>query len=191
MTVIRTGEFDGARSTAVFSECGRHRFLLSRRWDEQQGSILFLMLNPSTADESRNDPTIGRCHGFAIRLNNGRTGGYMVCNLFSLVTPDRRKLTTDPSRLRQPANDAHIARACQAASRVICAWGGSGSDAAVRKRAGDVVEMVTSKFGGPMECFGVNRNGAPVHPLYQPVGARLIDWKPENYFFASQEVQTR
>ena len=181
MAMVREGVLDGARSAAVFSDCGRHRFLLTRRWDGKAGTILFLMLNPSTATESANDPTIGRCHRFAVGWNGGRRGGYVICNLFSLITPDRGLLERSRDRLRLKENDRHISQACRGADRLICAWGGSGPDRFVQMRARQVVELIRSEFPGEPECLDTNANGAPTHPLYQPADARLRIWHPGGY----------
>ena len=181
MVMVRDGLLDGARSSAVFSDCGRHRFRLSRRWNGRAGTILFLMLNPSTATESANDPTIGRCHRFAEGWNGGRQGGYVICNLFSLMTPHRRQLEMSSDRLRPQENDRHIAEALRQASRLICAWGGSGTDRFVRLRARQVVELIRSEFAGEPECLDSNANGAPTHPLYQPADACPRIWHPGGY----------
>ena len=166
VTVIRNGILDDAESSAAYSDCGKHRYVLSRRWDDNAGTVLFVMLNPSTATESRNDPTISRCHGFAIRMNGGRHGAYTICNLFSLITPDRKLLESECDRLDETENDQTLLKACQRSERLICAWGGSGADGFVRKRARAVVDVVQSAFSGKLECLGTNRNGAPSHPLY-------------------------
>ena len=176
MVTVGLDCFDGTQSTAVYSDCGRHRYLLSRRWDGDAGIILFVMLNPSTATESRNDPTIGRCHRFAIRWNCGRKGGYDICNLFSMITPDQKLLASTEDRLKQRENDRYIAEACRRASRLICAWGGSGSGGFVQRRASETVELISSEFKGPLECLDMNRNGAPTHPLYQPADTNPKIW---------------
>ena len=181
MASVREGFLDDARSTAVFSDCGRHRFRLSRRWNGKAGTIVFLMLNPSTATESTNDPTIGRCHRFAVGWNGGRRGGYVICNLFSLITPDRRRLELSRDRLRMQENDRHISEALRGASRLICAWGGSGPDRFVQLRARQVVELIRTGFPGEPECLDTNANGAPTHPLYQPADACPRVWQPGGY----------
>lgn len=181
MALVREGFLDGARSTAVFSDCGRHRFRLSRRWNGKAGTIVFLMLNPSTATESTNDPTIGRCHRFAVEWNGGRRGGYVICNLFSLITPDRKLLELSRDRLRLQENDRHISEAFRGASRLICAWGGSGADRFVQLRARRVVELIRSGFPGEPECLDINANGAPTHPLYQPADACPRIWHSGGY----------
>ena len=174
--VERYGEFDGTCSRAVFSSCGKHRFLLSRKWNRHAGIILFVMLNPSSATETRNDPTIGRCHSFAMALNGGRRGGYEICNLFSFVTHDRKQLASAIERNRSRENDRHLADACGRAARLICAWGGSGAEDHVRKRAEEAIKVIRSSFSGPLECLAINRNGTPRHPLYLPANTRPMVW---------------
>ena len=105
--------------TAVFSEDRRYRYLLSRRVGESSRRVLFLMLNPSKADEERNDATIRRCVGFA------RDWGYGildVVNLFALMSTDPKALlkADDPVG---PDNDVAIRAALEIADTVVPAWG--------------------------------------------------------------------
>ena len=95
--------------TALFSPCGRFRYRLGRRWGEGP-TIAFVLLNPSTADDQRDDPTIRRCIGFARRLG---FGGLEVVNLYAYVA-------TDPAELRRVGylvgdeNDGHMLEAVRA-----------------------------------------------------------------------------
>src|SRR3989449_11540410 len=114
------------RTDACFSRCGTYRYALWRRWAAGP-QVLFVMLNPSTADAQRDDPTIRRCIGFARRWG---CGGIEVVNLFALRATDPRRLryTRDPVG---PENVAHLARAAGRASLVGAAWG---ADPAARSR---------------------------------------------------------
>src|SRR5262245_17219162 len=104
--------------TALFSPCGRFRYRLGRRWGEGP-KVGFVLLNPSTADEERDDPTIRRCIDFGQRLG---FGGLEVVNLYAYVA-------TDPIDLRRagylvgPENDRHIAEAVAECDKVVLAWG--------------------------------------------------------------------
>ncbi len=80
-------------SGAVFAEERTHRLYLWRRWSTEKPWLMFIGLNPSTADERLNDPTIRRCIGFAERWGYG---GMFMCNVFSLVSTDPKKLNTLP-----------------------------------------------------------------------------------------------
>ena len=144
-------------SGAVFDASGRYRYRLWRRWADGE-VVLFVMLNPSTADARRDDPTIRRCGGFA------RAWGFAamtVVNLFALRA-------TDPARLRRARdpvgrdNDRHILAAAAGASALVLAWGAHG---ALGGRDREVRALLT---GHRPECLGVTRAGQPRHPLYLP-----------------------
>ena len=112
------------------------------------------MLNPSTADAERDDPTIRRCMGFA---RGWGFGGVVVVNLFGLRSPDPAALlaAADPVG---PLNDAHVRRACRDAGLVVAAWGAHRS---VGKRALEIGPLL-----GEACCFGRTLGGDPRHPLY-------------------------
>ena len=137
---------------------GAYRYSLWRRVGPSPGRVLFVMLNPSTADAIADDPTIRRCSGFA------RAWGYgelEVCNLFAYRTPYPRELlgVEDPVG---PSNDRFLSRAAARADRVLAAWGVVGMRSA---RAAVVLENLRKV---PLSCLGRTRDGAPRHPLYVP-----------------------
>ena len=149
-------------SGALFDATRRYRYLLWRRWAEAGAVVVFVMLNPSTADAERDDPTIRRCGGFA------RAWGFAamtVVNLFALRA-------TDPARLRRARdpigcdNDRHIAAAAAAGDALVLAWGAHGGLGG-RDRA--VLALVADRRP---ECLGVTRAGQPRHPLYLPRATR-------------------
>lgn len=159
-------------STAVISECERYRYLLTRTWDSPRGArgderCLFVMLNPSTADGTENDPTIRRCIGFAMGWG---FGGIEVVNLFAVRS-------TDPGEIAYgetvgPLNDEHIAAAAARASLIVVAWGAGpkakGGRVAMRYRARLVVRMLAA-YHLELFCLGMSKTGKPPqpkHPLY-------------------------
>ena len=148
---------------AVFSRDGRYRYRLWRRWKRSLPVVAFVMLNPSTADAQRDDPTIRRCIGFARRWG---CGGIEVVNLFALRATDPRRLryTRDPVG---PENVAHLARAAGRASLVVAAWG---ADPAVGTRGTELARRLSRR----LRCLGVTRAGAPRHPLYLRSSARAV-----------------
>lgn len=107
---------------AAFSPCRKYRYQLWRQWDRSSLSAVFVMLNPSTADETENDPTVERCERRARAMG---FGGVRVANIFALMS-------TDPAALRGhrdpvgPDNDAAILQSVAGAGIVICAWGAMG-----------------------------------------------------------------
>jgi hypothetical protein len=146
-------------SGATISECGKFRYRLWRLWDETLPECCFLMLNPSTADHLKDDPTIKRCIGFAKREGCGRLD---VVNLFAFRATDPRELmeVADPVG---PGNDDAIADATRFAEIIIAAWGVNGTMQA-RK-----VEAQLQEFRkGRVKCLGKTKAGHPMHPLYRP-----------------------
>lgn len=163
---------------AMLSPCGRYRFMLGRAWDEEdpaanEGPLgrwrrplcAWLMLNPSTADHTVDDPTIRKCVGFAERLG---CGGIVVVNLFAWRATDPRDLEVvirrggaDPVGWR---NDRMIELA-SAVQPLLVGWGKPRP--AFRARASQVWGLGLTK-SWPMLCVGVNDDGSPRHPLYVP-----------------------
>lgn len=152
-----------AANGAIISDCGLYRYRLWRRWDDGP-TCVFVMLNPSTADSEKDDPTIRRCIGFAKREGCGRLE---VVNLFAFraTSPAAMKAAADPVG---PDNDFRIREATNHPSPlVIAAWGAHGS---FRRRAADVGE----RFGADWMCLGFTAGGQPKHPLYVRGDAPLM-----------------
>ena len=146
-----------AFDTAVFSEDRRYRYLLRRRVGESDRQALFVMLNPSKADEERNDATIRRCIGFAREWG---FGNLEVVNLFALMSTNPKVLLKAKKPVG-PENDAAIRAALEVADTVVLAWGNHALDH--KERAVAVTEMAR-KAARPY-CFGLTVKGAPRHPL--------------------------
>lgn len=145
----------GIRRSAVLSPCGRYRYSLRREWGVVAGrTACFVMLNPSTADASIDDPTIRRCIGFA---RSWGCTALEVRNLFALRA-------TDPKALRKaddpigPEGDRYLSGID--ADIVVAAWG-AGVPFARDKRA-----LVDLLAGHSLFCLGVTKQGHPRHPLY-------------------------
>lgn len=144
---------------------GRYRYLLWRRWADAD-SLLFIMLNPSTADAAQDDPTIRRCIGFARAWG---FGGVEVVNLFAW----RATLPRDLARARAPVgphNDRAIVEAAARSRAVIAAWGVHG---ALRGREAEVARLLASTR---LRCLGTTIEGAPRHPLYVAAKVRTADF---------------
>ena len=143
---------------------GRYRFTLWRALPDGRGRVLFIKLNPSTADAPQGDPTNRRCIGFARAWGFARMD---VVNLFAL----RSTHPADLRRARDPIgdrNDRTIAAAARRADLVVAAWGVHGALAA-RDRA--VLALLADR---PLHCLGVTRAGHPRHPLYLPAATRPV-----------------
>src|SRR6059058_2607536 len=145
---------------ARFSSCRRWRYLLWRRWDEARPVANFLMLNPSTADEHRMDPSCTRARLFAERWGYG---ALIVTNLFGWRATDPQ----DMKAAREPVgrgNDRAILRAAREAGIVVCAWGNHGAHLG-RSVA---VQTMLAKAGVRTHVLRMNSGGEPAHPLYLP-----------------------
>lgn len=144
---------------AQFSADRRYRYLLGRRIGDSDRRILFLMLNPGTADETRNDPTIRRCIGFSERWGYGILE---VANLFAFRTSYVKELRRADEPVG-PENDEWIQVALQRADKIVLAWGNHGS----YKGRSDEVRRLARNVTQPFH-LGLNKTGEPRHPLYLP-----------------------
>lgn len=158
------------RSGAIISDCGSYRYHLWRRWDETLPTMVWVMMNPSTADASEDDPTIRRCIGFAKREG---CGGISVRNVFALraTNPDELLKHHDPFG---PDNESHLlaARNCHLMSVLVLGWG-----AKIKRLAWAYQKASACLVMQSPKCFGTTKGGDPRHPLYLPGNAELIDWK--------------
>lgn len=156
-----------ATGTAVLSEDGRYRYLLSRIWDERLPRATFVMLNPSTADADTDDPTIRRCLRFA---KSWRCGRFNVVNLYALRATDPRELwKVDKAQAVGPDNDYHLSTVVRRGLVTVAAWGANA-------RPDRVAEILTLPDMDHLGCLGVTKDGAPRHPLYLPASAELRPW---------------
>jgi hypothetical protein len=159
------------RSDAVLSPCGRYRYRLTRTWDDGRPAA-FVMLNPSTADADRDDPTVRRCVAFARAWG---CAGLVVVNLFAFRATDPYAMREQGAAAVGPENDAHIRAAVIECSPVVCAWGAHGGfllrDAAVRE--------LIRRSGLPWGmCLGLTKGGHPRHPLYVPATTLPVPYHP-------------
>lgn len=163
--------------SANISACRKHRFDLKRIWDESLPPFIVIGLNPSTADETLDDPTIRRCIGFAKREG---CGSLVMLNLFSYRTTDPKELykfaLLDLTDTRK--NDQMVYEVCRdlhaKGGVIVCAWGINGSKfgQGARYRKG-LREFAT-------KCLGLTKDGHPRHPLYLKADAPLIPFGGTN-----------
>lgn len=161
---------------AVFSADRHYRYLLSRSWSSGKGkACVFVMLNPSTADEAEDDRTIRRCIGFAKRWGYERLE---VVNLFAwcATNPDDLYFVTDATNRGLaitgpvgPDNDQWIRETCRQAGVVIAAWGAH-SKAIARSKA------VAALLPPETMCLQHTKSGFPQHPLYIRGDVTPVPW---------------
>ena len=156
-------------ATAVFDPTYTYRYLLTRTWGPGPG-VLFVMLNPSTADADHDDPTLRRCTGFARTLG---CGALAVVNLYALRATDPHELAGHPDPIG-PATDHVIDLAAAHADRYVAAWG---AHPAARTRTAVVAATVNrqaARHHRPgLACLGLTKSRQPRHPLYLPKTATL------------------
>lgn len=147
----------GERGSASFSECRSYRYMLERRWDITKETVNFVMLNPSTADQDQDDPTIRRCIGYAKLWG---FGGLFITNIFALRSTDPTVLYGHADPIG-PDNDAHIAEWASVCAVVVCAWGKHGDF----KARGDAVrKILPTTHRVALKILGDQKT--PGHPLY-------------------------
>src|SRR5262245_5527925 len=135
---------------AIFSEDRRYRYQLWRVWDPGGPRAMIIGLNPSTADEGENDPTIRNLP----KLLEG-FGGFYMMNLFAVLSSDPEYLRVCADPLRD--NDIHLDIIAGRCNAIIFAWGNF-------KQAEYRSKLMKKKFPDAL-CFGKNANGSPIHPL--------------------------
>ena len=145
---------------AKFSACRRWRYLLWRCWDPSKPVANFLMLNPSTADERKLDPSCTRARRYAERWG---FGALVVTNIFAWrsTDPGVLRLVKDPVGR---GNDRAIVKAAKEAKLVVCAWGNHGEHLG---RANAIVDLLT-RNRVRLHALRTNGSGHPAHPLYLP-----------------------
>jgi hypothetical protein len=131
--------------------------------------VLFVMLNPSTATEIQNDPTVERCERRARALG---FGGFRVTNIFAFRATDPRVMRAESDPVG-PENDAAILESAAWADRIICAWGNHG----LHLGRGMKIEALLRGTGNALFQFGLTNHGQPRHPLYVGYASQPIPWR--------------
>jgi len=159
-----------ARYDACMCPSEKYRYSLERSIQAKGPSVCFVMLNPSTADEIKNDPTIKRCIGFATRELGRRL---LVLNLFAYraTSPKVLRAVDDPIGPENGRVWAHHVNelAIERDSVVVAAWGNDGEG-----RNAQEFKALCAAVGLQLRCLGFTRNRAPRHPLYVRRDAPLV-----------------
>jgi hypothetical protein len=153
-----------------FSSDRRHRYSLVHRWNPLFSGrlILWIGLNPSTADEQQLDPTLTRIRSFSQREG---FDGFWMANLFGLRTPYPKEMMADPDPVG-PGNDTALLEAADRCERIVAAWGAGGN---FQTRADAVARLFA---GRELWCLGTTQAGHPRHPLYVNGRQPLVRWTP-------------
>lgn len=141
-------------SDAIFSENRTHRYVLIREWNLNQPSLMIISLNPSTADEELDCPTIKRCIGFAKRWGFGKL---FVTNLFSFRTPSPKDLFNSKDPIGDK-NDYWLKKLSEKADKIVLAYGNHGK---FKDRHNEILKMINNPH-----CIKKSKTGMPMHPLY-------------------------
>ena len=146
---------------AEFSIDKKERYSLKREWDKSKNKILYIMLNPSLADDKNDDPTIRRLINFTKKFNSG---GFLVGNIFTTITTNPKEL--DKSKGISDKNFEELIKLINKVDQIVYAWGDNIEEPQLLK------ELVLNP-----KCFGKNLNGSPKHPLYLPSETKLINFR--------------
>lgn len=151
---------------AIIDETGKYRYQLWRIWDESRPLVVFIMLNPSTADAEEDDPTIRRCMNYA---RSWGYGGIKVVNLFAYRATNPKELLKVVNPTGGSDNIKHIINACKEASIIIAAWGAMGKD--LGETAYNWIIPLKEVY-----CLGTTKYGCPKHPLYLKADLKPVKW---------------
>jgi hypothetical protein len=177
---------------ATFSPCMAYRYTLRIAWDESKPFIQFIGLNPSTADEIKDDNTVRRCKRFAQRW---KFGGMIMTNIFAFRSTDPRPMKAHSNPIGEAGtftlgrqrltnrNDYYLALTRTQVTQCVAAWGNHGLHL---NRCFAVAKLLSS-----LKCFRITKAGQPEHPLYMPYNVRLMDYasdRPSNHHRQTSSV---
>jgi hypothetical protein len=163
---MSTHEFNLPDNGAAFSDCRNYRYALWRIWDVTKPKVMFIGLNPSTANETTDDATIRRVKTIAKNLGYG--GIYMM-NCFAYISTDPKLLKTNP--MSKEWNDNMLTVTASKCADVIFAWGNFD----IVKTTGRDVELI--EMFPNAKALQINKNGSPKHPLYVPGNITPVKFK--------------
>ncbi len=163
-----------ARSSASYSDCERYRYSLTRVWEPAGRKALFVMLNPSTATERQNDPTVERCERRARALG---FGAFRVTNIFAWRATDPRQMRAADDPVG-PDNDRAILEGADWADTIICAWGTHGAHLDRGPEVEALLRAHLAGRGAPLFHLGLTKAGHPKHPLYIAYAQQPEAWLP-------------
>lgn len=157
----------GVLGGAEFSPCRRYRYALWREWDASLPTVVFCGLNPSTADETKDDPTIRRELGYARDWLFGRL---VMVNAYAWRDTDRKRMLTVEDPIG-PENLATVVHCARQAPLFVAAWGND-----IRQRDEWILRRALRAAGVTIHCLRVTSKGHPEHPLYLPRDLHPVTW---------------
>ncbi|SFS42482.1 DUF1643 domain-containing protein [Brevundimonas viscosa] len=158
---------------AVFSPCGLYRYRLERDLGRAGPTVAMIGVNPSIANDDRNDQTIRKDIGFGERHGWGRL---IKGNLFALVSTDikgLRRLETG----RDPVNDDHLRQIMADADIVVACWGPPAKVPSHLRGRWRTVAAISDAVGRPLHCLGITKDGHPRHTLTTGYAVPLTLWE--------------
>lgn len=162
-------------TAAQFSTCRTYRYSLTRLWDNDKSQAIWIGMNPSTADEKEDDPTIRKLIGFCKKWE---LGGLHIVNICAYRSTDKRNLESvyDPVG---PRNSMYLRTLCKLPGvKIICCWGNIQDkiDRIKESLISTQVLLSDPKLKGNSYCLGINNTGHPIHPLYVSYNKPLIPY---------------
>jgi len=168
---------DIIHADAVFDATRKYRYALYRTWDEKKPDVMiFIGLNPSTADETHDDPTVRKCINVAKRDN---CGSMVMLNIFAYRSTNPKGLSDVDDPVGRPFNNQAISSHCQGQRWIVVAWGRHGK---YMNREEEVLNLLKGK---ELLCFFTNKDNSPMHPLYVSLQDPLIPF----YIFGINEKE--
>ncbi len=150
---------------AIFSEDRGYRYALWRVWNPNKPILVQIGLNPSDANEFKNDPTITRGIVRAAKIG---FGGFIMGNLDAYVSTDPKALLNNDYAIGE-FTDYYIKEMVKLSEKQLCGWG---SFKGMTQRASEVYQMLPNPY-----CLGINKDGQPKHPLYVSYKTPIIKYK--------------
>lgn len=164
------GEYE--EGLAFFSPDREYRYWLTRDWSPDERRVMWIGLNPSTADEAKLDPTLRRILGFS---KDWGYSGFVMTNLFAFRATDPKNMKALKGDPVGPDNDGHLLDIARESSLIICCWGVHGAHMA---RDRSVLDLLCRWGHGPkLHALRVLSGGAPGHPLYLPQSSQPAPFK--------------
>lgn len=168
---------------ATFSSCRRYRLALWRQWDERLPTVVFCGLNPSTADETKDDNTIRRGIGYARDWEFGRL---VMVNAYGWRDTDPKKMLAADDPIG-PGNISEIVYQATNAALFVAGWGNN-----IRERDSFTLRTVLRNAGVTIHVLRLTGKGQPEHPLYLPRSLRPVTWpgaRSWSHPFAPEEIK--